>query len=237
MLARAHCILIPVAPSAIDIHATANFIRDLLLAGKIRARDARLQCSPTGSAARCRCISRSERFLSSLSLAFLTRLGDSDVYVKPPRQGGDLRAGRLVSAAEAPGIHADRRVGRRRAKTPVDAKVIELGAPAGLKAAAASAGLKEPPRPFAPARARHFHGYKAGLGRVAERFTHSRFRSPRRSCCGVSGARPTGTDHAAGSGFRPQDRSREGSHAAVAQSVVPTASSANPQVKIPLPDR
>jgi len=31
MLLRAHSILIPVAPSAIDIHATANFIRDLLL--------------------------------------------------------------------------------------------------------------------------------------------------------------------------------------------------------------
>src|SRR6202165_640077 len=29
MLARADCILIPVAPSTIDIHATANFIRDL----------------------------------------------------------------------------------------------------------------------------------------------------------------------------------------------------------------
>src|SRR5256885_11665855 len=27
MLLRTHCILIPVAPSAIDIHATANFIR------------------------------------------------------------------------------------------------------------------------------------------------------------------------------------------------------------------
>src|SRR3954469_7683776 len=42
MLVRTHCILIPVAPSAIDIHATANFIRDLLLAGRIRANNIRL---------------------------------------------------------------------------------------------------------------------------------------------------------------------------------------------------
>src|SRR5438067_5982159 len=42
MLARTDCILIPVGPSAIDIHATANFIKDLLLAGRIRVRNIRL---------------------------------------------------------------------------------------------------------------------------------------------------------------------------------------------------
>ena len=42
MLSRTDCILIPVAPSAIDIHATANFVRDLLLVGRIRTRDIRL---------------------------------------------------------------------------------------------------------------------------------------------------------------------------------------------------
>src|SRR3954467_2355647 len=42
MLSRADSILVPVAPSAIDIHATANFIRDLLLAGRIRTRNIRL---------------------------------------------------------------------------------------------------------------------------------------------------------------------------------------------------
>src|SRR5712691_5675296 len=35
ILYRADCIIIPVAPSAIDIHATANFVRDLLLAGRV----------------------------------------------------------------------------------------------------------------------------------------------------------------------------------------------------------
>src|SRR5437870_3081987 len=42
MLARTHCILIPVAPSPTDIHATAHFIRDLLLAGRLRTNNIRL---------------------------------------------------------------------------------------------------------------------------------------------------------------------------------------------------
>src|SRR6267143_1452868 len=47
MLARAHCILIPVAPSAIDIHATAHFIRDLLLAC-LGDSDAYVKAAETG---------------------------------------------------------------------------------------------------------------------------------------------------------------------------------------------
>src|SRR5256884_8213272 len=73
MLNRADRILIPVAPSAIDIHATANFIRDLLLAGKIRARDARLAVLANRVRSSMPVYQPLERFLSSLSLAFLTR--------------------------------------------------------------------------------------------------------------------------------------------------------------------
>jgi hypothetical protein len=42
ILAKPDCIIIPVAPSAIDIHATAKFVGDLLLTGRIRARNIRL---------------------------------------------------------------------------------------------------------------------------------------------------------------------------------------------------
>src|SRR6267143_1037272 len=42
MLGRAHCVIIPVVPSSLDIHATANFIKDLLLKGRIRERNIRL---------------------------------------------------------------------------------------------------------------------------------------------------------------------------------------------------
>src|SRR5881296_2166629 len=105
MLARAHCILIPVAPSAIDIHATANFIRDLLLAGKIRARDARVSAA---------------RAVSQLAQPRVPHAPRRFGRLRQSRRdrGGDLRAGRLDVRRRVPGVHADRRVGRRRAKTP-----------------------------------------------------------------------------------------------------------------------
>ncbi len=45
MLGRAHCVIIPVVPSSMDIHATANFIKDLLLKGRIRERSMELEFS------------------------------------------------------------------------------------------------------------------------------------------------------------------------------------------------
>src|SRR5256886_15961383 len=87
MLARAHCILIPVAPSVIDIHATANFIRDLLLAGKIRARNARLAVVANRVRSSMPVYQPLERFLNSLGLPFLTRISDSDAYVKAAEAG------------------------------------------------------------------------------------------------------------------------------------------------------
>ena len=87
MLSRTDCILIPVGPSAIDIHATANFIKDLLLVGKIRVRNIR----PAVVANRVRksmpAYQPLERFLASLNLPLLTRLADSDVYLKAAESG------------------------------------------------------------------------------------------------------------------------------------------------------
>jgi len=87
MLSRADCILIPVAPSAIDIHSTANFIRDLLLAGRIRARNIRLAVLANRVRQSMPAYQPLERFLNSLSLPLLARLGDSDVYLKAAETG------------------------------------------------------------------------------------------------------------------------------------------------------
>jgi chromosome partitioning protein len=87
MLGRAQCILVPVQPSAIDIHATANFIRDLLLAGKLRARNVRLAVVANRVRRSTPVYQPLERFLSSLSLTFLTRLSDSEVYVESAETG------------------------------------------------------------------------------------------------------------------------------------------------------
>jgi chromosome partitioning protein len=87
MLSRANCILIPVAPSPIDIHATANFIRDLLLSGSIRARKLRIAVVANRVRNSMPVYQPLERFLNSLSLKLLTRISDSDVYLRAAETG------------------------------------------------------------------------------------------------------------------------------------------------------
>ena len=87
MLARAHGILIPVAPSAIDIHATANFIRDLLLTGKVRANQIRIGVVANRVRKASPVYQPLERFLNSLNLPLLTRLSDSEVFLTAAETG------------------------------------------------------------------------------------------------------------------------------------------------------
>src|SRR5258708_16262254 len=87
MLSRTNCILIPVAPSSIDIHATANFIRDLLLAGRIRANNIRLAVIANRVRKSMPVYQPLERFLNSLNLPLVTRLGDSDVFLNAAESG------------------------------------------------------------------------------------------------------------------------------------------------------
>ena len=87
MLARANCILIPVAPSPIDIHATANFIRDLLLSASLRARKLRIAVVANRVRSSMPVYQPLERFLNSLSLKLLSRISDSDVYLKAAETG------------------------------------------------------------------------------------------------------------------------------------------------------
>jgi chromosome partitioning protein len=87
MLSRTDSIIIPVAPSAIDIHATANFIRDLLLSGRIRTRNIRLAVVANKVRKSMPVYQPLERFLTSLSLPLLTRLSDSDAFLKAAETG------------------------------------------------------------------------------------------------------------------------------------------------------
>jgi chromosome partitioning protein len=129
MLSRADCILIPVAPSAIDIHATANFIRELLLVGRIRTRNIQLAVVANRVRSERPVYQPLERFLSSLGLPFLTRISDSDVYVKAAEAGiGVFEMALSAAAAEcAEFMPIVEWAGRRR--DPVasgDGKVIDL---------------------------------------------------------------------------------------------------------------
>jgi chromosome partitioning protein len=87
MLARADAILIPVASSAIDIRATANFIRDLMLSGRLRARNIRLGVVANKVRKSMPVYEPLERFLGSLKLPLLTRLADSDAFLKAAETG------------------------------------------------------------------------------------------------------------------------------------------------------
>jgi len=129
MLGRADGILIPVAPSAIDIHATANFVRDLLLVGRIRTRNIQLAVVANRVRSSMPVYQPLERFLSSLGLPFLTRISDSDVYVEAAEAGiGIFEMTPSAAAAEcAQFVPIVEWVCRQReSAAPGDSKVIDL---------------------------------------------------------------------------------------------------------------
>jgi chromosome partitioning protein len=87
MLRRANSILIPVTPSSIDVHATANFIKDLLLTGIIRACHIRIAVVANRVRRSMPVYAPLERFLHALNLNLVGRLLDSDAFVKAAETG------------------------------------------------------------------------------------------------------------------------------------------------------
>jgi chromosome partitioning protein len=87
LLARTQSILIPVAPSSIDVHATANFIKELLLVGHVRFRNIRVAVVANRVRSGKPVYAPLERFVSSLGIVFLGRVSDSDVYVEAAETG------------------------------------------------------------------------------------------------------------------------------------------------------
>ena len=91
MVRRANFILVPVVPSPIDIHATADFIKELFLIGGTCA--AKTKISVVANRMRSTSPSREslERFLASLKLPFLTSISDSDNYIRAAEKGLGVR--------------------------------------------------------------------------------------------------------------------------------------------------
>ena len=87
LLARTQSILIPVAPSAIDVHATANFIKELLLVGQVRFRNIRVAVVANRVRTTRPVYAPLEKFVASLKISFLTKVSDSDVYVDSAETG------------------------------------------------------------------------------------------------------------------------------------------------------
>jgi chromosome partitioning protein len=87
LLARTQAILIPVAPSAIDVHATANFIKELLLVGQVRFRDIRVAVVANRVRTSRPVYAPLEKFVAALKISFLTKVSDSDAYVDAAERG------------------------------------------------------------------------------------------------------------------------------------------------------
>jgi chromosome partitioning protein len=86
-VAEADVILIPVLPSSIDIHSTANFIRDLLLIGKARTHNTRLAIITNRTRIRTRAVEKLERFLNKLDIPVIARIRDTQHYISAAEQG------------------------------------------------------------------------------------------------------------------------------------------------------
>jgi len=87
MIRRTQMIVIPVAPSPIDIHATSDFIRDLLLIGKIRKLGIRIAVIANRVRRHTPTYEPLEKFLRNLKIPFVTTLSDSDNYIIAAEQG------------------------------------------------------------------------------------------------------------------------------------------------------
>lgn len=80
-------ILIPVLPSPIDIHATAHFIQELLLAGKARLHNKRVAVVANRVRENTQVFHKLERFLANLKLPFIAKLRDTQNYIRAAQDG------------------------------------------------------------------------------------------------------------------------------------------------------
>ena len=129
---RAEFVIVPVAPSSIDVHATADFLKDLLLVGRIRTRNTKVAVVANRVRNSMPVYEPLERFLRSLSLPFLAHISDSDHYIQAAEKGlGVFEMDPSVAEAERrefqPIINwLDVRVPDRR--TEVGRKIIDIAA-------------------------------------------------------------------------------------------------------------
>jgi chromosome partitioning protein len=87
MLQQDDFLIIPVLPSPIDIHASAYFIRDLLVIGKARKKQVRMAVVANRVRANTLSYHALERFLFTLKIPFITSLRDTQLYSRAFEQG------------------------------------------------------------------------------------------------------------------------------------------------------
>ena len=86
-LKGADSILIPVLPSPLDIFATADFIRDLLLEAKVRLNKTNVGIIANRVKKNTLALQSLERFLTSLKIPVVARLRDTQNYLRATDDG------------------------------------------------------------------------------------------------------------------------------------------------------
>jgi len=86
-LKLAQSVIIPVLPSPMDIRATARFIAELLLMGRVSRQRTRIAVVANRVREHTRIYHALERFLGSLKIPFLTSLRDSQNYIRAAELG------------------------------------------------------------------------------------------------------------------------------------------------------
>lgn len=87
LIARSDVVIIPVLPSPIDIYAAADFVRDLIVYGKIRTTQKPLAVVANRVRTNTVIYDQLKRFLQSLKLPFVTSLRDSQNYIHASTHG------------------------------------------------------------------------------------------------------------------------------------------------------
>ena len=82
-----HTILIPVLPSSIDTHATADFIRDLYLIAKVRPKTTRLCIICNRVKSNTLSFRALERFLDAMDIPVIAQLRETQSYNKASETG------------------------------------------------------------------------------------------------------------------------------------------------------
>lgn len=101
---KADVILIPVTPSSIDIHATAEFLRDLLLVAKVRCNHTRVAIIANRVKTQTMALNSLNYFLRSIRIPVLTYLRDSQNYLLAAEHGiglHELNASKLKTERES----------------------------------------------------------------------------------------------------------------------------------------
>jgi chromosome partitioning protein len=93
-------VVIPVVPSAIDLHATAEFMRDLLLVVKARSRRMRLAIIANRMRSASPALQSFETFVEGLKIPVIARLRDSTHYLLAAERGVGVHELTLQDAAE-----------------------------------------------------------------------------------------------------------------------------------------